>query len=369
MPAESNRLGDLFGHIMNYGDGVYGGMFVAGMYTAAYFEERDVEAVVRQGLKCIPPESQYYQCIADVLRWHAQDPEDWRATWQKLEEKWQDNIDCRPDHAFNIDAKINGAYIALGLLYGNGDMDKTLEIATRCGQDADCNPSNAAGVLGCMKGYAALGESLTGGIPAIQDRVFSHTRYSFSTLIPACQRVTEAIIRRAGGRVEADAYIIPLQQPQPPAGLEQWENQMETLSVAASADDMQRWNPAWTLVACGMPMDVGVLPGQYGRGNILALHPVSRTEPAVITAELDVPDADQPRMTIDSTSNPMGDCVLRVYVDDTLAQETLLDAKGKWGTIEVDLGPYAGRRVEARVEVHSNDWKFECAYISKIEVH
>ena len=31
MPRESDRLGNIFGHIMNYGDGVYGGMFVAGM--------------------------------------------------------------------------------------------------------------------------------------------------------------------------------------------------------------------------------------------------------------------------------------------------------------------------------------------------
>ena len=32
---------------------------------------------------------------------------------------------------FNIDAKLNGAYIALGLLYGDGDFGKTIEIATR----------------------------------------------------------------------------------------------------------------------------------------------------------------------------------------------------------------------------------------------
>ena len=35
LPQECNRLCDIFGHVMNYGDGVYGGMFVAGMYVAA----------------------------------------------------------------------------------------------------------------------------------------------------------------------------------------------------------------------------------------------------------------------------------------------------------------------------------------------
>lgn len=37
-------------------------------------------------------------------------------------------------HPLDIDAKINAAYIVLGLLYGNGDFTKTMEISTRAGQ-------------------------------------------------------------------------------------------------------------------------------------------------------------------------------------------------------------------------------------------
>ena len=50
--------------------------------------------------------------------------------------------------AFNIDARLNAAYVVLGLLYGKGDMTRTISIATRAGQDSDCNPSSAAGILG-----------------------------------------------------------------------------------------------------------------------------------------------------------------------------------------------------------------------------
>lgn len=225
LPGESNRLCEVFGHIMNYGDGVYGGMFVSGMYAAAYLESDDVEGVVRAGLACIPEASEYYHCISDVLAWHREKPDDWLATWQRIEEKWQDDVDCQPGDSFNIDAKLNGAYIVMGLLYGDGDFVKTAEIATRCGQDADCNPSSAVGVLGCMKGYAAMGDALTGGIAAIADQDFSHTTYSFNTLIPACQRVAEEIIRRAGGTIGPDSYTIPRQAPQPPETLEQWVRQ------------------------------------------------------------------------------------------------------------------------------------------------
>lgn len=38
--------------------------------------------------------------------------------------------------AYNIDATVNSAYVVLGLLYGNGDYTKTIDISTRAGQDA-----------------------------------------------------------------------------------------------------------------------------------------------------------------------------------------------------------------------------------------
>ncbi len=233
MPQECNRLCDVFGHIMNYGDGVYGGMFVAGMYCAAYFESRDIDKVLAAGLRCIPAESLYAKCISDVIAWHQENPADWKATWKKIEDKWQDDIDCQPGDPFNIDAKLNGAYIVLAMLYGEGDMLKTMEIATRAGQDNDCNPSSAAGVLGCMKGYKALGENLTGGIAGIENTNFVHTAYSFKTLIPACQRALVMVIARAGGRVTSDAYEIPVQQPKAPAKLEQWEDQMKIIGAKA----------------------------------------------------------------------------------------------------------------------------------------
>ena len=51
-------------------------------------------------------------------------------------------------------------YIALALLCGEGDFDKTMEIAIRCGQDTDCNPSTAAGVLGFPGNQAHGGDRI-----------------------------------------------------------------------------------------------------------------------------------------------------------------------------------------------------------------
>lgn len=227
LPQTSNQLCDVFGHIMNYGDGVYGGMFVAGMYAAAYFEDHDVHKVLEAGLACIPDESLYEQCIRDVIRFHRRHPRNWLAAWRKLEAKWQDDIDCSPGNSFNIDAKINGAYIAMGLLYGEGDFLRTMEISTRCGQDADCNPASAAGVLGCMKGFNALGKEYTGGIAKIAQTPFSYTNYSFESLIPVCETMTRAIIEAAGGKAGEQEFQIKVQAPQPPDTFEQWVRQVK----------------------------------------------------------------------------------------------------------------------------------------------
>src|SRR3569833_3723124 len=37
MPNTASRISDKVGHIMNYGDGWYGGVFVGAMYTQAFF--------------------------------------------------------------------------------------------------------------------------------------------------------------------------------------------------------------------------------------------------------------------------------------------------------------------------------------------
>jgi hypothetical protein len=86
MPNQAIRLGSVFGHLMNYGDGVYAGQFVAAMYTETYFQS-DRTRLIQYALRCIPPESQYAEMVRDMLRWHRENPKDWPKTWQLVENK------------------------------------------------------------------------------------------------------------------------------------------------------------------------------------------------------------------------------------------------------------------------------------------
>ncbi len=215
MPQTSNQICDKIGHIMNYGDGVYGGMFVCALYSEAYFE-KDMNLIIKNALRAIPAESQYAECIRDVIRLHNKYPDNWRSAWEELNTKWVDTDVSGPLSPFNIDAKINGAFIVMGLLYGDGDYGKTMEISIRCGQDSDCNPSNAAAVLGIRDGYSSIPDKWKSGMPAIADSMFIFTEYSFNKVVDNTIKYVKKITKRNGGSVNQNSITIKTQKPVAP---------------------------------------------------------------------------------------------------------------------------------------------------------
>ena len=245
LPQAANELCARAGRVMNFGDGLYGGMFVAAMYAAAFFEQ-DPRTVVEAGLAALPPESPYAKTIADVLTWSRETPGDWKAVWRRIESTWNRREPC-PEGAlrpFNIDAKLNGAYIALGLLYGGGDFAKTLDVATRAGQDSDCNPSNAGGILGVMLGYARIPDIWKAGIPAVQNETFSYTDFSFRTIVDSTVRRAVALVERNGGRLQGNVLTIKTQKPTA-ARYEVWDDYGSPAERVAVADGRWTWSGTW----------------------------------------------------------------------------------------------------------------------------
>jgi len=214
MPRTANKIADKIGHIMNYGDGVYGGVFVAALYSEAYFES-DIRKLIEKALLSIPSESDYYKIVKDVIVLHENYPTDWRAAWKELEEKWGSDHICGAGDAFNIDAKLNGAYIVMGLLYGDSDPLKTMEIATRCGQDSDCNPSNAMAVLGVIKGLSGLPQAYREAVQAIGDSTFINTNYSFNKAVNQTMKYAKDLIVQHGGASTDTVLQIKIQVPEP----------------------------------------------------------------------------------------------------------------------------------------------------------
>lgn len=213
MPQTANKIADKIGHIMNYGDGVYGGIFVGALYSAAYFDN-DISKIIDKALLSIPAESDYSKIVRDVILLHKQYPIDWHAAWAELEAKWGKVQICGAGTTFNIDAKLNGAYVVMGLLYGEGDPAKTMEITVRCGQDSDCNPSNAMALLGVIKGFSGLPVEYQNAVKAMGDSVFINTTYSFNKAVDKTLEYAQKLAVENGGEASKNELKIKVQQPQ-----------------------------------------------------------------------------------------------------------------------------------------------------------
>ena len=214
MPNQASAFSDRIGHIMNYGNGWYGGVFVGAMYAIAFTTD-NIEEIVTEAIKTIPKRSTFHKAIQDVISWHAAYPDDWKKTWQLVQQKWNEDIGCPNGVAqpVNIDALINSAYVVIGLLYGEGDFAKTLEISTRCGQDSDCNPATAGGILGTVMGYKNIPELWMSRCREVEDRDFAYTTISLNKAYDMSYRHALQVIKRNGGSIEGDHVVINKQRP------------------------------------------------------------------------------------------------------------------------------------------------------------
>ena len=215
MPNTASKISDGIGHIMSYGEGWYGGVFVGAMYALAYVYD-DVVTIVEEALKTIPSQSKFYKCQADVIACYKAYPNDWKRAWQLVQDKYDTDLGCSEgvEMPLNIDATVNSAYVIIGLLYGQGDFGRTLEISTRCGQDSDCNPASAGGILGCMMGYSNIPEYWMKPLREAEDLNFNYTNISLNRAYEYSMQLATENILRNGGQDLGDAMSIIEQRPE-----------------------------------------------------------------------------------------------------------------------------------------------------------
>ncbi len=132
------------------GNGVYGGMFVAALVSAA-FGERDPQRLVASGLAVIPAESEYARMVRAVLDFYHQSPGDWRACYAFIEKNF--GYDRYPGIVPIIS---NAAIVVMGLLYGEGGFSKAIRITNMAGWDTDCNVGNVGAIMGTAVGLAGI---------------------------------------------------------------------------------------------------------------------------------------------------------------------------------------------------------------------
>lgn len=153
-PDQAARFARMAASVSHDRNGIYGGIFIA-VCIALAFDQEDIEKIIELALEYIPADSEYTRVVTAVRDFYYNDPvqEHWRDAHDMLTAEF--GYDRYPGVCHMIP---NAGVCALALYYGEGDLARTIEIATMCGWDTDCNAGNVGAILGVMNGPEGVPE-------------------------------------------------------------------------------------------------------------------------------------------------------------------------------------------------------------------
>jgi len=149
MPQTAARIGLNYTHVTIDAEPAQTTQLFSAMIATAFFAD-DIDAILETGMSSVDPDSEILPIINDVRRWHRQYKDDWRTTRRLIRDKYTlYESRMRNQNGYEL---CTAATIA-ALLYGNGDLVKTLVYAFNFGWDADNNAATAATIVGVIKGH------------------------------------------------------------------------------------------------------------------------------------------------------------------------------------------------------------------------
>lgn len=185
------------------------------MYSAAFFE-KDINKLIKIGLKALPKDGRYAQTVLDMIALHKKYPK-WQDARRKMSEKYYVNEPNLTKSIWN--ANLNGACGILAMLYGNGDFQRTLDLSCAMGFDADNQAATVAGLLGIISGFKALPKDLylpiEGWKKPFNDTYINITRHelpdaSINDIIERTLAITLKLIKEKGGSVNNTKGVVKI---------------------------------------------------------------------------------------------------------------------------------------------------------------
>ena len=210
MPAYAAGISDWAARITSDDWAVSPTVVYGAMYAEAFFE-KDIPTLIKHAKEYLPQNDRFRGIIDECIDLHKRHPEDWKAARKVIADELYVN---EPDITRSIwNADLNGAMGILSLLYGDGDMEKTLSIGCALGFDCDNQTATMCGLLGVINGYA--GVPLDRAMPfehwakPFNDRYINVTRYdmpdaSIEDLIERTVVLAEKNILARGGKVREE---------------------------------------------------------------------------------------------------------------------------------------------------------------------
>lgn len=157
MPGYATAKSAWAARITNDDFGIEPTIHYAAMYAAAFFES-DITKLIDIGTAALPADSRFAAAVEHMKRLHARYPQDWQKAREEMADRYYGEFEYNQGAWAAVDAILNGAAGILALLYGEGDFQRTLDMASGLGFDADNQAATMSGLLGIIYG--------TEGIPA-----------------------------------------------------------------------------------------------------------------------------------------------------------------------------------------------------------
>jgi ADP-ribosylglycohydrolase len=175
------------GRISHVKNGIYGEMFVAAMIARAA-ESRDMKDIILSGLGEVPEKSRFTEGVKKVLSWREEGIA-WEAALDRLHQAYDERNSHHWCHVIT-----NAMICGVALLWGEGDLGRTIGIAVCAGFDTDCNAATTGSVVGMLKGAGALPEKW---IDPLNNKVKSGIDgYNLCEISSLAERTVKLIRRR-----------------------------------------------------------------------------------------------------------------------------------------------------------------------------
>jgi len=149
-PAKAAEYAVKAASVSHDGNGLHGAAFIAACIAQAFVAE-SVDEIIDAGLRQIPADSTYAAVVNAVREFYKDNPDDFRSCMRYLIENWGYDKYGGVCHIIP-----NAGVCVLSLLYGKGDFNRTVEIATMCGWDTDCNAGNVGSIVGVYCGLDGI---------------------------------------------------------------------------------------------------------------------------------------------------------------------------------------------------------------------
>lgn len=150
-PERAKELAKIASSATHDLSGIEGGIFVAVCISLAY-KYKDIYTVIEKAMTYLNPELEYYKVLKDIRDFYDKD-KDFEHCFKYIRDNY--GYDRYPGVCHIIP---NSCVMLAGMLYGDGDFEKTLLLINNCGWDTDCNCGNVGSIMGVLVGIDGISE-------------------------------------------------------------------------------------------------------------------------------------------------------------------------------------------------------------------